>query len=111
MAVVAAQMLLGGAMALGLGVLLGERIAVAPGPRAGIALLYLTVFGTLGFVAYSWLLRNVRPLLATSYAFVNPLIAVLLGALLGGEQLDWSTMVAAPAVAVAVAMTITARAR
>ena len=50
-------------------------------------------------------------MLATSYAFVNPLLAVVLGAALGGEELGWATLVAAPAVAVAVALAMTARGR
>jgi drug/metabolite transporter (DMT)-like permease len=111
MVVVAAQMLVGGLLALGVGLLVGERIAAEPGARALLAMAYLTVIGSLGFVAYSWLLRNVRPVLATSYAFVNPLLAVVLGAALGGEELGWATIVAAPAVAVAVALAITARGR
>jgi drug/metabolite transporter (DMT)-like permease len=111
MVVVAAQMLVGGLLALAVGLLLGERIAAEPSTRAVLAMVYLTVIGTLGFVAYSWLLRNVRPVLATSYAFVNPLLAVVLGAALGGEELGWATLVAAPAVAVAVALAITARGR
>jgi drug/metabolite transporter (DMT)-like permease len=81
-----------------------------PGTGPLLALVYLIVFGSLvGFTAYSWLLRNVRPVLATSYAFVNPLLAVALGALLAGEALGWATLVAAPAVAIAVALAVTAR--
>jgi drug/metabolite transporter (DMT)-like permease len=41
-----------------------------------------------------WLLRNTRPALATSYAFVNPILAVLAGAVLHGEPLGWTTLVA-----------------
>jgi drug/metabolite transporter (DMT)-like permease len=110
LAVVAAQTLLGGVVALALGLLLGERMTGLPGTGPLLALVYLIVFGSLvGFTAYSWLLRNVRPVLATSYAFVNPLLAVALGALLAGEALGWATLVAAPAVAIAVALAVTAR--
>jgi drug/metabolite transporter (DMT)-like permease len=63
----------------------------------------------IGFTAYSWLLRNVRPVLATSYAFVNPILAVALGTALAGEPLGWPTLVAAPAVALAVALAVGAR--
>ncbi|HKE17665.1 MAG TPA: drug/metabolite exporter YedA [Kofleriaceae bacterium] len=111
MAVAASQMLIGGILALALGLATGERFAAMPGPRPLLAMVYLTAIGTLGFVAYSWLLRHVRPVLATSYAFVNPLLAVVLGTALGGEALGWSTIVAAPAVALAVALAITARGR
>lgn len=51
------------------------------------ALLYLVVFGSLvAYSAYGYLLRNVRPALATSYAYVNPVVAVLLGVGLAGEH-------------------------
>jgi drug/metabolite transporter (DMT)-like permease len=50
-------------------------------------LLYLVVAGSIfGFTAYIWLLHHVRPALATSYAYVNPPLAVLIGALIGGER-------------------------
>jgi drug/metabolite transporter (DMT)-like permease len=45
------------------------------------------VFGSLlAYSAFGWLLRNARPSLATSYAYVNPLVALALGAVLGGER-------------------------
>ncbi len=111
MAMAAAQMLVGGVLAMAIGLALGERMTGTPGLRPVLAMVYLIVFGTVGFAAYTWLLRNVRPVLATSYAFVNPIVAVALGVALGGEALDWSTIVAAPAVAIAVALAISARGR
>jgi drug/metabolite transporter (DMT)-like permease len=111
MAMAAAQMLIGGVLAMALGLAFGERMVGTPGLRPILAMVYLIVFGTLGFAAYTWLLRNVRPVLATSYAFVNPLLAVVLGAALGGEELGWSTIIAAPAVALAVGLAISARGR
>jgi drug/metabolite transporter (DMT)-like permease len=60
-----------------------------------LSLLYLFTFGSvIGFTAYGWLLRNARPVVATSYAYVNPVLAVLLGAALRGEPLGWTTVVA-----------------
>ena len=60
-----------------------------------LSLVYLFTFGSIiGFTAYGWLLRNARPVVATSYAFVNPVLAVLLGAALRGEPLGWTTVVA-----------------
>jgi len=48
---------------------------------------YLVVFGSLiGFTAYSWLLKNAQPALASTYAYVNPVIAVFLGWLIAGES-------------------------
>ena len=83
----AAQMLCGGAAMLVAGLALGERFEAWPTPRGVLAVGYLATFGSLvGFSAYVWLLRHVRPALAGSYAYVNPVIAVLLGAWLAGER-------------------------
>jgi drug/metabolite transporter (DMT)-like permease len=89
----AAQMLCGG-VAMGLlGLALGERITEVPPLRATLAVGYLAAFGSIvGFSAYVWLLHHVRPALATSYAYVNPPIAVLLGALLLGERFGASAI-------------------
>ena len=52
-----------------------------------LGLLHLIIFGSfVGYTVYQYLLRTVRPALATSYAFVNPLVALGLGALFAGEQ-------------------------
>jgi drug/metabolite transporter (DMT)-like permease len=83
------QMMLGGAGAAIVGLVLGERLAWPPTAAPTLALLYLVVAGSiLGFTAYVWLLHHVRPALATSYAYVNPPIAVLIGVLLGGETIN-----------------------
>ncbi len=83
----AAQMLCGGVAMAGVALLLGERITAPPPLSATLAVGYLAAFGSIvGFGAYVWLLQHVRPALATSYAYVNPPIAVLLGALLLGER-------------------------
>jgi drug/metabolite transporter (DMT)-like permease len=59
-------------------------------------LLYLIVFGTLiGFVAYTWLLRNAPISLVSTYAYVNPLVAILLGSWLAQEPLTWEVGLAA----------------
>jgi drug/metabolite transporter (DMT)-like permease len=83
----AGQMLCGGVMLIVLGLALGERLPVAPTVQGTSALVYLALAGSIaGFGAYIWLLHHVRPALASSYAYVNPPIAVLLGAWLGGER-------------------------
>lgn len=83
----AGQMLCGGVMLIVLGLALGERLPVAPTVQGTAALVYLALAGSIaGFGAYIWLLHHVRPALASSYAYVNPPIAVLLGAWLGGER-------------------------
>jgi len=82
-----AQMLCGSVWMLFAAGLHGERMTTLPSADATMALLWLIVAGSIfGFTAYIWLLHHVRPALATSYAYVNPPIAVLLGAWLGGER-------------------------
>ena len=86
---VAFQMVGGfGALTL-ISLLRGEQIPISPTLSATTALIYLTLFGTLlGFSAYTYLVRKVRPALATSYGYVNPVIAVLLGISLRGESIS-----------------------
>lgn len=83
----AGQMLCGGVMLIVLGLAFGERLPATPTLQGTSALVYLALAGSIGgFGAYIWLLHHVRPALASSYAYVNPPIAVLLGAWLGGER-------------------------
>jgi drug/metabolite transporter (DMT)-like permease len=91
----ATQMLAGGSVLVVVSIARGEPLPLHASASAWLALGYLFVFGSLlGFTAYMWLLRNARPTVATSYAFVNPVLAVLIGALLHGEPLGWTTLVA-----------------
>ncbi|GHC10917.1 drug/metabolite exporter YedA [Thermomonas carbonis] len=91
----AAQMLCGGVAMIVVGLLSGERMQALPTPHALGAFAYLIVFGSwIGFTAYIWLLHHVRPALAGSYAYVNPAIAVLLGAWLAGERFGTHELVA-----------------
>ncbi|WP_024304398.1 drug/metabolite exporter YedA [Pseudogulbenkiania sp. MAI-1] len=83
----AMMMLMGGLALLAASAASGERLAAAPSFEGWLALGYLVVFGSLiAYNAYLYLLANVSPATATSYAYVNPVIAVLLGALFLGEQ-------------------------
>jgi len=91
----AAQMITGGAIVMAVGFAMGERITALPTWRSVMAVLYLGVVGSLvGFSAYTYLLGRVRPALATSYAYVNPVIAVLLGAWLLGERIEGTSVIA-----------------
>ena len=83
----AAQMLCGGVAMCIVGGMLGERFDGVPTAHGLAAFAYLIVFGSIiGFSAYIWLLHHVRPALAGSYAYVNPAIAVALGAWLAHER-------------------------
>jgi len=91
----AAQMFSGGMLVLAIGFVSGERVPPHPSLRATGALVYLAIFGSLlGYTAYTYLLKNVRPSLATSYAYVNPVLAVLLGVWLAGEHITAMGIVA-----------------
>ncbi|HKR75442.1 MAG TPA: drug/metabolite exporter YedA [Rhodanobacter sp.] len=84
----AAQMLCGSAALLLMGLAGGERLPAHPALHANLALAYLVVVGSLiGFSAYLYVLKHARPVLATSYAYVNPPVAVLFGMLLAGEHI------------------------
>jgi drug/metabolite transporter (DMT)-like permease len=83
----AAQMLCSSVFLLALGLGSGERLPAHPTLHATLALAYLVVFGSLvAFSAYLYVLKHARPVLATSYAYVNPPVAVLFGVLLAGER-------------------------
>ena len=103
-----AQMLVGGAVLLVVGTASGQWSEVSLGEvgvAAVAALLYLVVFGSIvAFVAYTWLLSHVEPALTATYAFVNPLIAVLLGGLILGEDLSPRIWLALALIVVPVAL-------
>ena len=91
----AAQMLCGGVAMCLVGALAGERFHALPSAHGLAAFAYLIVFGSIvGFSAYVWLLHHVRPALAGSYAYVNPAIAVALGAWLARERFGAHELVA-----------------
>ena len=106
----AAQMLTGGAVLVLVTMALGESWPAAPTWRATAALAYLTVFGSLvAFTAYIYLLQHVRPALATSYAYVNPPIAVALGVWLAGERFSALELAAMVVILAGVAIILAAR--
>jgi drug/metabolite transporter (DMT)-like permease len=77
-----------------------------------LAFFYLIVFGSLiAFSAYSWLIRNTEPTLVSTYAYVNPVVAVFLGWLLAGEPVGVRTLVAAVLILGSVVLVTTANAR
>ena len=69
----------------------GERMTQSPGLSGWLVMAYLVVFGSIvAFSSYMYLLKNVRPAAATSYCYVNPAVAVLLGVLFAGEHIGWA---------------------
>ena len=77
-----------------------------------VALLYLIVFGSLiGFSAYVWLLRSAPLSLVSTYAYVNPVVAVILGAIFVGEAITARLVIAGGIIIAAVALIVVARSR
>ena len=107
----AAEMLTGGALLLVASAVVHEGLPAVHSARPVWALVYLVVFGSwVGFSAYVYLLRRVRPAVATSYAYVNPVIAVLLGLGLAGERIAANEWVAMPVILAGVALVVLGRA-
>ncbi len=104
----AMEMLVGGVALLLLSAVVGEWGTVDAARftlRGVLSFGYLIVFGSIiGFSAYKWLLTRVRPALVGTYAFVNPVVAVLLGTLFAGEHLTLRLITAMLLIVSAVAM-------
>jgi len=84
----AAEMLVGGVVLLIGSALSGEQLESVPPLEGWLALAYLVGFGSIiAFNAYMYLLKHVRPAAATSYAYVNPAVAVMLGIIFVGETI------------------------
>lgn len=85
----AIEMLAAGIVLLLASTLTGEKLTALPDLSGFLAVGYLALFGSIIAInAYMFLIRNVSPAVATSYAYVNPVVAVLLGTGLGGETLS-----------------------
>ena len=104
----ATQTLSGGVLLTAVGLLRGESLQLPVPTSAVVALAYLIFFGSVvGFTAYNHLLVHARPALAMSYAYVNPVLAVLLGAWLGNESITMTTLAALALIVVAVLAIVT----
>lgn len=108
----AAQMLAGGAILFVLSLLLGEPWPATFTMKSMWAMVFLIFFGSMiAYSAYQYLLRNVRPALATSNTYVNPVVAMLLGVWLANEVVDVQEFVALCIIIVAVLMVMPFRAK
>jgi drug/metabolite transporter (DMT)-like permease len=112
LSVAAPQMVTGGVAMLGMSIAMGERVPALLPVNAFAAWVYLVVFGSLvGFTAYAWLLRHARPAVSLSYAYVNPVLAVILGAVVGGEALGRASFVALALIGAGVLLAVSSRSR
>jgi drug/metabolite transporter (DMT)-like permease len=109
----AMEMLAGGAMLLVAGVVTGEVSQFQPAEfsaRSLAALVYLILFGSIvAFSAYIWLLKHEQPARVSTYTYVNPVIATLLGWMLLDERLTPLTLAAVAVIVAAVALITTQR--
>jgi drug/metabolite transporter (DMT)-like permease len=109
----AQQMLCGGMLLLLVGIATGELRRLHPSSISMLSLgsfIYLVIIGAVvGYTAYIWLLRHCEPAKVATYAYVNPIVAVLLGALFAGETVTMRTLIAASLIIGSVALVITAQ--
>ena len=108
-----AQMLAGGVWLAVAALVLGETRGFDPttvSPHAWLALLYLVVAGSIAaFTAYLWLIHHDSPTRVATYAYVNPVVAVLLGYIAAGEPLSVRTLAGAPCILLSVLVISTMR--
>ncbi len=109
----AQQMICGGLLLLLAGIVTGETRQFHPGFISALSIAsfaYLVIIGAvIGYTAYIWLLRHCAPAKVATYAYVNPVVAVLLGAAFAGETLSRRAVVAASLIIGSVAIVITAQ--
>src|SRR5215216_173179 len=109
----AQQMICGGMLLLLAGVVTGELPRLQPraiSTSSWVAFIYLVLIGAVvGYTAYIWLLRHCEPAKVATYAYVNPIVAVLLGALFAGEKITMRTLIAGCLIIGSVALVITAQ--
>jgi drug/metabolite transporter (DMT)-like permease len=110
-----AEMLAGGLLLLGAGTVTGEwgdLNLAAISARSWIAFAYLVIFGAIvGFSAYTYMLRNASPSSVSTYAYVNPVVAMLLGWSIANEPITARTLMAAAVILGSVVVITTAKAK
>src|SRR6266480_4127952 len=109
----AQQMLCGGLLLLLAGIMTGEMRSFHPNSTSissVASFVYLVIIGAVvGYTAYIWLLRHCEPAKVATYAYVNPIVAVLLGAAFAGETLSMRIVIAGALIIGSVALVITAQ--
>lgn len=107
----ATEMLMGGPMLLAAGLLRGEHMPQTIAPEAMAGFIFLFFAAIIGFTAYNVVLRKLRPALASSYAYVNPVVALILGVVLLGETVTPLSLLAIGIICAGVAFITLAKRR
>lgn len=106
------QLIVSGIVLIGISLLSGEFTGLdwsTISNRSLWSTIYLTVLGTLAFAAYIWVIQATSPAKASTYAFVNPVIAVFLGVTLGGEDFNSRVLISSIIIISAVVLIIASR--
>lgn len=104
-AATAYEMLAGGLLMLPIAVFTVHGFS--PSVTSILGWIYLVTFGSIvGYTAYTWLLQNAPLGLVSTYAYVNPIVAIILGVLFRGEELTWVLLIGAAIVVAAVALVV-----
>jgi drug/metabolite transporter (DMT)-like permease len=104
----AAQMIVGGAVLIVWSKLTGEALPTQISQKSLVAMVFLIVLGSLvAYSAYQWLLKNVRPLVASSNTFVNPIVAFAVGIWIDNENVAKNEYVALAVILVGVLLVLT----
>jgi drug/metabolite transporter (DMT)-like permease len=104
----ACQMLIGGMALMLASVYAGESWPQAVTIKSWAAMLFLVVLSSLAaYTAYQWLLKNVRPLIATSNTFINPIIAFVVGILFANEHIAKNEYIALAVIILGVVLILT----
>jgi len=106
----ATEMIAGGILLLVVSLITGERITWPLTPRSILGMFHLVLFASIiGFTIYRFLLRTVRPAIATSYALANPVTATALGTIFAGESISVIALAAMAVILSGVALVFRAR--
>jgi drug/metabolite transporter (DMT)-like permease len=106
------QMVGGGACLCAMSYFRGEHLPAHVPAQSWLALLYLIVFGSIvAYSAFVHVINHSRPALATSYAYVNPVVAVALGAMFAGERVSWPIVAGMTVILSGVALVVIGHAR
>ncbi len=105
----ACQMIIGGLILLGLSYIQGETWPSQISKKSWLAMVFLVIFGSMiAYSAYQYLLKTVRPLIASSNTFVNPMVAFVVGIWLANEQVTTLEYAALAVILVGVYLVLTA---